>query len=230
MFERIFSKKRNVVIAICIAAVLFVLYLCALLRSGVWCGDTFLYKQKNGSFSGSDYYADYEMYIEKTNEKAQITFSVNDETRVYTIEYSGAHDAKIFENDALIFEGEAIKINGEYFLNDKNKNLEPVSVNVVAGRYVPTNDDLFPSARSLYSWAEGERDLRGNLVMFFIVILAIAFLALDIVFPDLFFILEYSLAVDGGEPSDWYRMGQVIGRFILGITIIIFVALSFVKG
>lgn len=59
-----------------------------------------------------------------------------------------------------------------------------------------------------------------------IIFMCFLVLFLDIKFPNLFFVINYRLMVDGREPSELYRMGQKIGRIILGITIFVCIVLS----
>lgn len=52
-------------------------------------------------------------------------------------------------------------------------------------------------------------------------------LALDIIFPDLFFLLRHRLEVDGGEPSAWYREMQIFGRYACAVIIVVLLICSF---
>ena len=63
--------------------------------------------------------------------------------------------------------------------------------------------------------------------MLLLILLGAAILFIDIKFPDLFWILEHRLEVDGGEPSDWYRSGQKFGRVMLVGGIIVCMILTF---
>ena len=52
-------------------------------------------------------------------------------------------------------------------------------------------------------------------------------LGITSLFPDLLFKFQHGLAVEGGEPSEFYRMGQFIGRIAMVLGIIVGVAASF---
>lgn len=93
----------------------------------------------------------------------------------------------------------------------------------------PSEAELFPSYGQLYAWAIAEKyDIHGNIVILVCILIVTVILIIDIVFPDFYFLLHYSLAVKGGaEPSDWYRTWQRIGQVIMGIIIIICMMLSF---
>ncbi len=54
-----------------------------------------------------------------------------------------------------------------------------------------------------------------------------AFLALDIAYPKLWFMLRHGWAVDGGEISDWYCTRQKISRIFVVGAIVLLVILTF---
>lgn len=94
--------------------------------------------------------------------------------------------------------------------------------------HVPTVQELYPAYIQLYTWAvEEKHDVRGNPNMLAVIALLAVMLGLDIAFPNLFFILDHRLDVDGGEPSDWYRMKQQFSRVIIGIAIVVCLFMSF---
>ena len=224
LFEK--YKKQCIILGIIILVIVFVIYLMAMLQPGFWHGDAFLYKMDDGSFKGSDMYAEYKMIISEENYGADIDFYVNDKLNHYKIQYSGndfQKDVKITENDNTIFEGTAFCSDNNWILHQNN--IEPVGdYKVYTGNYVPTEEELFPGYTRLYNWAIAKKtDIRGNAYMLiFIFILAFS-LFLDIKF----WMLEHRLDVYGGEPSDWYLFSQKIGRWILAIAIFVFMILTF---
>ncbi len=223
-------KKPCIIAGIVLAVVLLAFYLRALFIPGFWHGDAFLYKQEDGSFKGSDMYAEYKMTINSKNYGADIDFYVNDKQNHYKVKYSGndfQKDVEITENDNTIFEGTAFCSNNNWILHQKNIEL-PNDIKVYTGNYVPTEEELFPGYTRLYDWSVAEKtDIRGNAYMLFFIFLFGAFLFLDIKFPNLFWILEHRLHVYGGEPSDWYLFSQKIGRIILSIGILVCMVLTF---
>ncbi len=62
---------------------------------------------------------------------------------------------------------------------------------------------------------------------FFAALLAVL-LAIDIRYPNFFFLFRYGLHVDGGSPSESYRFGQKTGRIIDTIAIAGFIIASFI--
>ncbi len=101
-------------------------------------------------------------------------------------------------------------------------------ITVTAGNEPPSTEELFPTLGMLYSWADGETaDTRGNPWLALLILLAAALLALDIIFPDLFFLLRHRLEVDGGEPSAWYREMQIFGRYACAVIIVVLLICSF---
>lgn len=230
MIKRIFQehKKPCIISGAILVLLLLAVYLYALLLPGFWLGETFLYKQDDGCFTGSDLYADYQMCITPTENGADISFSANETEKHYQIiNDSSDSTVQIFENDKLVFQGNVLPMGDDYYvLRDENNNLEiDIQINTSG---VPTIEELFPNYNWLYSCAAAEKyDTRGTPAMLFLIFFVAAILTLDIVFPDLFFTLNYRLAVDGGEPSDLYRFGQKIGRVLLAAAIVVCVVLSF---
>lgn len=233
IFQR--HKKVCVIIGIVLILALSVLYLYAMLLPGVWHGDAFLYRQKDGSFAGSETYGhyykmNYKMNIEKTDDGADVSFSVNDTKREYDIIHNTNdidRSVKIFENGELVFEGRAHDRGGEYLLLDENYDMAD-SIRIYVDNQVPDEEELFPGYTRLYNWSIAEKyDIRGNPAALFVILLFGIILFIDIKFPDFFWILEHRLHVDGGEPSDWYRLGQKFGRILLIVGIFVFVILTF---
>ena len=222
-------KKGLILFGAALAGVLLIAYLCAFFQQGIWYGSAFLYEQENGSFQGSDAYGDYRMEIEKTDggEKAAVRFSVSGKQKEYEIT-GGMDEVRISENGTLLFEGSAMMM-GDYYilLNDSNQVPEDM-IEIQVGDEVPDQESLYPSCSQLYTWVMTENhDSRGNPAMLICIGVMAVFLALDIAFPRLFFFLAHGLAVEGGEPSDWYWMGQKIGRVVLSLGILICMVLSF---
>lgn len=223
-------KKPCIIIGIILAVFLLLAYLRAMFLPGFWHGDAFLYRQENGSFAGSDFYADYKMNIEKTDIGSNISFTVNGKTREYNVMYNLSDpigNVKVFENGNVIFDGKAIGEKDNYILIDENSTSTDV-ISVRVGNSPPTEDELFPGYTRLYTWSVMDKyDTRGNTYMLFLIILFATIVFLDIKFPDLFWILEHRLEVDGGQPSDWYRFGQKVGNVLLLLGILVCMVLTF---
>lgn len=219
-------KKLTVILAIVFSLVLLGLYLWALLRPGIWYEDTFLYRQKDGSYAGSAGYADFELHVAKAEGETQIRFRVNDLWKDYRVRISGTA-VTIFAQDLQIFAGQVQSLGDYSYLTDADGEMIFL-VEADYGGVVQDPEELLPNSLELYSWAAGLReDTRGKPEMLVAIGAIALILALDIAFPDLFFILKYRMAVDGGEPSDFYRSGQIIGRFVGGIAILVGVLMSF---
>lgn len=221
-------KKLCIIACVILAALFLTLYLYAAFLPGVWHRDAFLYRQKDGSFIGSDLYAEYKMSIDKKENGADIDFSVNDITKKYTVKFDlNDMSAEISENDARVFEGKTVAAGDSYILIDNNNEAINM-VTVTVGGVPPKIEELFPNYTRVFSLAVADKyDVRGNLMMLFLILLFAAILFLDIKFPNFFWILEHRMDVDGGEPSDWYRFGQGISRVILAIGIVVCVVLTF---
>lgn len=227
---QIFKEHKRFCIGIGVAllSLLFGIYIYALLLPGLWLRDTFLYKQHDDSFAGSDTYADYKMSVHTSEEGSDIYFSVNEVTRHYqVIDHHSDPTVQIFEDDVLVFRGTAYETESIYLLVDENENLLD-AIRVTVGEVTPTVEELFPS----YSWiyycsATESYETRGTPAMLILIFFLAAVLFVDIRYPNLFFDLRYRIAVDGGEPSEWYRLAQKIERVILIVAIIACVIASF---
>lgn len=235
MTARIFREHKKLCIALgaILALALLALYLYALFLPGLWhhtsSGQTpFLYRQADGSFAGSDYYASYEMQVTPTDAGADVAFTVNGTTRRYRILQS-ATDTKvqIFADDKLVFQGDAHPMGDSYYMltSEIDSAMDVLQITMGAA---PNIEDLFPNYTQIYNWAfAGQQDIRGNPAMLVGIFLCAVVLILDIAFPDLFFKIEHGLDVYGGEPSDFYRTSQKVTRVLLGIAIVVFAALAF---
>ena len=222
------SRKPRFYLLCAVGVLIFALYLWAMLRPGVWLRDTFLYKQSDGNFSGKDAYAAYTMQISQTGNGAEVDFTLDGETRHYSVESktNGMSDPNVTikQDGEIIFNGTALGSTGDALLwrEDDGGLADEVDV-IINGEY--QKSDLWPSCIWLYNVAVGgRRETRGNL-SFLLVIGALAvLLVLDVRFPMLFWQLRHGLEVYGGEPSDWYytmqrfsRIASIIGIFVLAV-------------
>ncbi|MBO5019914.1 MAG: hypothetical protein J6D52_04535 [Clostridia bacterium] len=223
-------KKPCIIVGIVLAVVLLAVYLRAMFLPGLWYGDAFMYKQDDGSFAGSDIYAEYKMNINPADYGTDIDFSVNNKTNHYQIKYDKNdpyRNVEVLENGTVICKGKALGAEGNYFVfDDESGSADEISIRV--GNEAPTEEELYPGYTRLYNWSVNEDyDTRGNPGMLILIVLFALILFLDIKFPMLFWILEHRLEVDGGEPSDWYLFGQKVGRVVLSIGILVCVILTF---
>lgn len=221
-------KKLCNILIILISAVLLGTYLWALLRPGQWHNEAFLYRRDAGIYDGWDVYGKYSMKISRSDTGANIAFTVNGEERSYSItNLPDTQSVQISENGKIIFDGTAIIFGDTYGLIEKNGDITDI-ITVRAGNQVPTNDELFPSCTKLYNWAVAKKDdTRGEPLALLVILLIAALMALDIIYPDLFFTLKHMWSVDGGTPSAFYRFGQVVGRVVSVLLIIVTVFISF---
>lgn len=223
-------KKPCIIAGIVIVVVLLIIYLRAIFIPGLWHGDTFLYKQDDGSFAGSDVYAEYMLKIKPAEYGTYIEFSVNGKTNHYQVKYDNNElnrNVEVLENGTVICKGQAIGDENNWFVIDNETGSSDL-ISVRVGNETPTEEELFPNYSRLYNWSVSEKyDTRGNPLMLFLIAILAIILFLDIKFPNLFWILEHRLEVDGGEPSDWYLFGQKVGRILMPIGILVCVILTF---
>ena len=191
---------------------LMILYLCAASRPGVWLRDAFLYRQTDGSFAGRDEYGIYALTVTATEHETQAVFAMNGETIQYCIVTSSQENVQIYQDDRKIFAGQAIGEPGDAVLWAENGQQQ----------------DLLPTCQWLYNIAVGGRmETRGNLWFLLPMGLLALVLFLDIKFPLLFWNLSHGLAVQGGEPSEWYCTMQKVSRDLMEVGIPFLALISF---
>ncbi|MBQ8278531.1 MAG: hypothetical protein IJZ23_01700 [Roseburia sp.] len=224
MFSTLFEKHKKPCLiaggALCV--LLLITYLCMLFQPGYWYMDAFLSKQKDGSFAGSDSYGKYQIQITRTNAGASITVSVDDLIKEYRITgTSTGEDVCVYEGDALVFRGHTTPFGDSDYMLIGEDGYDAGSIRIFTNNIEPEPEELFPSYSWLYSRAASEAtDTRGEPAMLFLIGIFLLALVLDIKFPDRFFTLRCRHYVTGGEPSDWYRDVQQIGRVVLVIAIL----------
>ncbi len=223
-------KKKCIIAGVVLLIGLLIIYLRTLFLPGLWHGDTFLYKQDDGSFAGSDVFAEYKMTIKPADYGTDIDFSVNNKTNLYQIKYDKRdfkRSVEVLENGNVICRGKALGQDGDYIVIDDETGSSDVIV-VRVENETPTEEELFPGYTDLYNWSVNEKyDTRGEPWAIAYIVLLALILFLDIKFPNLFWIIEHRLEVDGGEPSDWYLFSQKVGRVLLSIGILVCVVLTF---
>lgn len=222
-------KKWAVFIGTAVCLVLGSVYLYTLFRPGLWMQETFLYRQKDGSFIGADGETDYKMQIRRQDRAAWIEFSVNETKKLYEVRWDPDNSrGKIFEDGALVFLGEAHLVGDTWLLTGDG---EEVYFDMQIKNGISTehsDEELFPDYSCIYRWAVNENcQKRGRVEVLPVIAFLGVLLALDTAFPDLLFKFQHGLAVEGGEPSEFYRMGQFIGRIAMVLGIIVGVAASF---
>jgi hypothetical protein len=230
MISRIIKDKRKFtyILIFISALILFSIYLYALTRPGVRYKDAFLYQQADGSFVGKDNYFDYRMQLQDTENGTAISLSIEDETRNYLVVLGKTDDSVVvYENDTLLFEGTEWGNSG--MLLDQNGELV-FGVTVSANSHRPVAEEQFPNFIQLYRIATmDELDLRGSVECVFLILFFGLYIIIDVCFPEFFFRARYFLAFDlkNAEPSDGYYVGQLIGRIVCGVAIVVCAIISF---
>ena len=222
-------KIRAVLIGTAVFLSLGAAYLYVLFRPGLWMQETFLYRQKDGSFAGTDGEMDYKMQIHRQDKTAWIEFSVNETEKLYEVRWDPEYSrGQIFEDGTLAFEGEAHLVGDTWLLTGDGDEVY-FDIQMENGIYAEHSDaGLFPDYSCIYRWAVNENcQKRGRVDVLPVIAFLAALLAVDTAFPDLFFKFQHGLAVKGGEPSEFYRIGRFIGRIAVILGIIVSVAASF---
>ncbi len=237
MIEFFQNHKKQCIIAAVILVVIFAVYLFLLFRHGYWYRDAFLYKQR-APFEGMEVYSGkdrsigyrYEMVMAKEGMETYIAFSVNETEREYKVvsDNSESHNpaVEIFENGELVFRGTSIA--GMLFdVNDK-PFVEIPEINFYVNGNVP-EEELLPSYGWLYEVSQRVKtDIRGNAIWLIFIAVFAGTIAIDMIYPDLFWELNHRLSVEGGSPSDYYRFIQKAGWILSPFIIIALMIASFV--
>lgn len=220
-------KKSLLAVGAVLAALLLALYFRALFHPGYWYDGIFLARQQAGVFSGQDYRAACTLQMERRESEAALSFTLNGETRNYRILLgSDGFSTQIYEDGTLTFTGQAHSMGDWYMLTDTTGDFDMDDIaQIHVGPQEPPPE--FPSRNQLYTWAVSDRcDTFGTPMFLLPLLLLAACLAVDIRFPNFFFLMRHGLEVDGGEPSDWYRAGQKFGRVVLVLAMLYCVGAS----
>ncbi len=230
-------KKSCIIAGLIIGAVIFAVYLFALFRPGFWYRDAFLYKQK-APFEGMEVYSGkdrelgyrYEMTMAKDGIKTYIVFSVNETERLYEVisDNSKNHnpDVEIYENGELVFKGTSF--SGMLFDLNEEPFVETPEINFYVNGNVPEGE-LLPTYNWIYEVSQRVKtDIRGNAIWLIFIAVFAGTIALDMIYPDLFWELNHRLSVEGGIPSDYYRFIQKAGWVLSPFIIIALMIASFV--
>lgn len=214
-------KKLCLIIGGILGSLLLIVYLYAVFRPGLWYGDTFLSKQADGSFAGSDSYANYQMTVAQQENGSRILFSVNDIQKDYQLVCSeNLTFVQVFEDGSLVLDGYTVNFSDEYLLLNEGESPSDY-VQIYTNDETPSAEELFPSYSWLYNHSIIKKiDTQGEPALLLLVGFFVLIFVLDIRYPDLFFTLRYRHYVDGGEPNEWYRTSQQISRVILIIAIL----------
>lgn len=218
-------KVKLILASVLVAVILSGLYLYATGRRGIWLNDAFLYQKDACLFRGSDSYAQYTLQIDRSNEHTIITVTINDITRVYEVLCNDS-DVQILQDGIQVFDGSVLIVGDTHLLQSSDGSYNGIDDSV--GGRTPTTEELFPSFGRLYSLAHSpETSTRGQPWMLALAWLLAAWIIVDICFPDFFFDLRYRWHIDGGEPNENYRAGQVFGRILMLIFIIVILIMGF---
>lgn len=225
--EFIKKNKKVFILTICFLGI-FIAYLYILFLPGYHHWDGFLFEQKDGSFAGKGYYASYSVNVERSANSATITFMVDDLVHEYLITGTDTGlDVYIYEDSKAVFHGQAISSEDSSYWLMGDEDYMNNDILVLMQNQDPSPEELFPSKNWLYNVAaSNHKDTFGTPAYLIAIIILTIYLILDIKYPKLFFYLQHSLAVSGGEPSEWYYTSQLIGRGIVIVIILIFILIS----
>ena len=219
-YPRVFAGLAGV-----LGVILAVWYLSLVLQKGFWYDDTFLCRQQDGYYFGSDSYGGhYGMTIDKTAAGGTVSFTIGANTRQYRIDQQPGDDqVLIYKDGEEIFKGTVTFSDGRYYLKQSAQMDEVGNNGSVLG------EDLFPGYSRVYNWLMAKNlEIRGNLLMPVLAAFIGLLLFLDVRFPDLFFHLHYGLAVAGGEPSEFYRTSQSLRRMVAAVSIVVLLIMGIV--
>lgn len=228
------KKKIFYIILALVTALIFIIYLVLMFQKGIRYDGHFLRRVEENHWEGNVY--GLPMTITKTasdDNNIALTFSRDGETLFYSVVYDEAaspkEQIKIYSDEDIIFTGYWAYRDWENktgWLLDSLDNAAS-SVTIVVNNHID-EDAWIPTNSQIASIALLQVEtLHGQPAMLLIIILFAIILALDIIFPKLFFYLRYSFAVDNPEPSQFYYQMQIFGRVILCFGIVCLMIMSF---
>lgn len=231
MFQQFYAAHKRLCRAAgaVLAAALLAVYLRALLLPGLWYQDVFLRRQADGSFSGSSLGTACSARITPEADGANVRVTIDNETRDYRLTRDTASGrVEVYENGVLSSAGTLYGGEGEAVTYLPDDLEDAVQVTVVTTDNPAAEALSFPDAAWLARAAFSAKcDTRGQPVLLLPIALFAVGLVLDLVWPDLFWQLRHGLAVNGGEPSHFYRVDQTVGRGVAVVGILVLVWLSF---
>lgn len=163
------------------------------------------------------------------NDILKVSYNISDEldkTYYVSLEDSNDFGQNVIiknSNDKIEFEGTYRK--GSPFLQDKDGEIifPPIEIRVNGAK--PERPKFNP--REIMAIVTGENEgIRGDISGLFMALFIAGILLVDIKYPLFFFYLRYSWGVENPQPSDWYKKGQKISRYVMGILIIVMLMLS----
>ena len=200
-----------------ILTILVIAYLLAFFSPGLWYGNTFLQKKSSNTFIGASLSHDYTMQMTAIANGTEFLFTVDKTPVQYRVLHNdNAPWLQIYENNALVYEGTAVYDGNQYMLQDDNGNLLEIDTSGV----ILKRADSFPTCSQLVNWSLMETyDVRGNAVILYILIAAVALLCLNYVLSKVLHPVSY------GSPTP--QTMQKFAQRILCCIILILALLGF---
>lgn len=236
-------EKRQIKIAvICFMVLLFCMYLYFFFQKGIVFHGEFLKQDSDVSalhYSGKLGDETLNISINKdiqANKKVEVTYEIGSYLEKYNVLYNNP-DIEIYKDNELIFDGEYIKSDSYVVLFEKDKT--PYTDDIIADDIddimkTYTNDsvqvDNLVLPTHVAETAIGDNVVnRGNLLMFFVAMIFLLILSLDIIYPLMFFNLNNFLYVRNPEPSEFFLIVQKAIWIFMPFVIIIILCLSLLQ-
>ncbi len=178
------NKKKFMIPMGILLLALIISYVYIFFLPGVWHGNAFLYKKSDGTFAGSDLQHKYVMQRIPTEVGTDFFFTVDGKTEQYRFCYNAeAPILHIYKDGMITFEGNVVYNGSGYMLKDADQNLLEIGVSGV----ILITEEAFPTYTKLLNWSlsSEEYDIRGNIVIFYILIAAVVCLCLSYLLPRL---------------------------------------------
>lgn len=149
-------KHRQLVLwAGILVLILGAVYVTAMLKTGIWYGDTFLREEETG-FCSRD--GSQSLQIQYTTEGARAVYQRDGESREFRLS-TKTRMTEIFEDGRLKFRGSVQKdgSGGFRFLNERGEEVDGAKV------FTGGPETGFPNAFEIYTWVmEDHHAIRGN--------------------------------------------------------------------
>lgn len=210
------NKGLRVILVSILILVLMITYLYVFFLPGVWHGNAFLYKKSDGIYMGSDLKHSFAMQRIPTEKGTDFSFTVDEKTEKYRVVHNAEEPyLQIYKNNTIVYEGTAVYNGHQYMLKGADNNLLEMGTSGV----ILITEESFPTRTQFVNWSliEGN-DIRGNIVIFYILIAAVVLLCLSYLLPRL---------LQASPHSGFANRAKRLRPILWGATVLL-AALSFV--
>lgn len=195
-------RRVLLIIGICVGVILAVFYFRYVFTEGIYYNNIFLTRSGDETVVYSGTVNDRPMELLRqvdTRMDVQVTYRYDGVEKVYKVH----GDLEMAFELIVTCEGEVVYRGGQ-----------APEMSVSGDTSVAQSREALPEMGLVIRAAMDEPDFRGSPVWGIFFVISVAFVGIDIRWPDLFFDLRHWMTVKDPEPTDFYRVCQKAGRVI----------------